>query len=73
MLKVDQPQIQGIESYAYDFDACETFDTNGIYTEYGEAEDYTFDVLPRCDAQITSITNGESCGVLETVDLPSIT
>ena len=25
--------------------------------------------VPRCDAQITSITNGESCGALETVDL----
>jgi len=59
----------GTESYAYEFDACEIFDTLAGYTEYGEAEDYTFDVVARCDAQITSITNGESCGVLETVDL----
>jgi len=59
----------GTESYAYDFDACETFDSLAGYTEYGEAEDYTFSVVPRCDAQITSITNGESCGLLETVDL----
>ena len=57
------------ESYGYEFDACEVFDTLGSYTEYGEAEDYTFDVITRCDAQITSITNGEACGVLETVDL----
>jgi len=59
----------GTESYAYDFDACEIFDTNGLYTEYGEAEDYTFDVVSRCDAQITAITNGEACGVSEPVDL----
>ncbi len=60
----------GTEGYNnIDFDACETFDTAGAYTEYGEAEDYTFDVVGRCDAQITSITNGEACGVLETVDL----
>jgi len=59
----------GAESYAYDFDACEIFDAEAGYTEYGEAEDYTFDVVTRCDAQITSITNGEGCGVLETVDL----
>ena len=59
----------GTESYAYEFDACEIFDLEAGYTEYGEAEDYTFDVVSRCDAQITSITNGESCGVLETVDL----
>ncbi|MFD2915534.1 GEVED domain-containing protein [Psychroserpens luteus] len=57
------------EYSGYDFDACETFDTNGAYTEYGEAEDYLFTVLPRCDAQITSITNGEACGTDETVDL----
>lgn len=57
------------ESYVYDFDACETFDTNAGYTEYGEAEDYTFDVVARCDAQITSIGNGESCGTLEPVEL----
>jgi len=59
----------GAESYAYDFDACEIFDSEAGYTEYGEAEDYTFNVVARCDAQITSITNGESCGLLETVDL----
>jgi len=59
----------GTESYAYEFDACEVFDSEAGYTEYGEAEDYTFDVVSRCDAQITSITNGEGCGVLETVDL----
>jgi len=51
-----------------DFTSCENFN-DGFPNEYGEAEDYAFDVLPRCDAQITSITNGESCGVLETVDL----
>ena len=59
----------GAESYVYDFDACEIFDAEAGYTEYGEAEDYTFSVVTRCDAQITSITNGESCGTLETVDL----
>jgi len=57
------------ESYSYDFDACETFDTEGTYTEYGEAEDYTFDVVTRCDAQITAISNGEACGAIEPVNL----
>jgi len=57
------------EGYGYDFDACETFDTEGSYTEYGEAEDYTFDVVSRCDAQITAINNGEACAVNSTVDI----
>ena len=53
-----------------DFDSCQNFiDWVSFPDEYGEAEDYAFDVLPRCDAQLTSITNGESCGVSETVDL----
>lgn len=54
------------ESYSYDFNSCEVFDTNIIsgYTayEYGEAEDYLFTVVPSCAANITSVTDGEVCG-----------
>ena len=63
------------ENHTEDFDSCQILDAYadpiaiGTIFEYGEAEDYTFDVVPRCDAQITDITNGESCGALETVDL----
>lgn len=52
----------GTESYGYDFDSCEDFNTNGSYTEYGETEDYTFTVIQSCDAKITSISEGSNCG-----------
>ncbi|SFU30687.1 hypothetical protein SAMN05216480_101592 [Pustulibacterium marinum] len=59
-----------IEYFGYNFNACETFDTNTVYyagqnrnfQEYGEAEDYTFTVLESCDAYITDIIDGETCG-----------
>lgn len=60
------------ESFGYDFDSCETFDTNIVsgYTayEYGEAEDYLFTVISSCGANITSVTDGLICGT-GTVDL----
>ncbi|MEO8933248.1 MAG: hypothetical protein ABI295_02990, partial [Xanthomarina sp.] len=45
------------------------FDSCGNINHGGETEDYTFTVLPRCDAQITSITNGEACGTNESIEL----
>lgn len=35
---------------------------NVTFTEYGEAEDYLFTVVESCDAQITSIIDGSTCG-----------
>ncbi len=65
---------------SYDFNPCEDFNDTGItIDELGEAEDYLFTVEPYCDAVITSVTDGETCGT-GTVDLsvtasgtPSIT
>jgi hypothetical protein len=57
------------EDWTYDFDACEVFDTNAGYTEYGEAEDYTFDVVARCEAKLLEINNGEACGTDEPVTI----
>lgn len=50
------------ESYVYDFDSCEDFNTNGSFSEYGETEDYTFTVVQSCAATIDSITEGDNCG-----------
>ncbi|MBT8268918.1 MAG: pre-peptidase C-terminal domain-containing protein [Bacteroidia bacterium] len=49
-------------SWGYDFNACENF-VNGVYYDYGEAEDYLFTVEPFCDALITGVTGGDTCGV----------
>lgn len=55
------------EYYGYNFDACEIFNTvsNGsnTFNAFGEAEDYLFTVVPSCSNIITSITNGETCGI----------
>ncbi|CAM4407815.1 GEVED domain-containing protein [Flavobacterium terrigena] len=54
------------ENFSYNYDACELFNTiliGGLtYTQYGEAEDYLFTVIQRCDANITSVTDGSVCG-----------
>jgi len=60
--------IGSLESWAYDFNACEDFKSyyEGIYTdgvnnydgfafEYGEAEDYLFRVIQDCPAKITAV------------------
>ncbi|MBU8882733.1 T9SS type A sorting domain-containing protein [Kaistella sp. DKR-2] len=39
------------------FDACTTY--NNVYSE---TEDYLFTVVANCDAKITSIANGSTCG-----------
>lgn len=62
------------------FDSCTEF-TNDTYAvnlgcgnrnvtwyEYGEAEDYLFTVVQSCDANILTVTDGETCGS-GTVDL----
>ncbi|MBT8259195.1 MAG: T9SS type A sorting domain-containing protein, partial [Bacteroidia bacterium] len=58
------------DNWSYDFDACEFFDfwddTTGNPNDgdfrLGEAEDYLFTIVARCPAQITSVTNGSTCG-----------
>ncbi|SEP80403.1 GEVED domain-containing protein [Flavobacterium urocaniciphilum] len=70
---VSGPPAVTNETFSYNFDACETFNTIpvGAYTatEYGEAEDYLFTVIQRCDANITSVTEGSVCnsGVVDLV------
>jgi hypothetical protein len=50
------------------FNPCNSFDPitiSGInYRTYGEAEDYLFTVIPKCDNIITSITNPAICGAV---------
>lgn len=66
------------ESFGYNFDSCETFDSNPVdfgspfgvlnAIEYGEAEDYYLTVIQSCPNVISTITPGETCGP-GTVDL----
>jgi hypothetical protein len=57
----------GTETGVY-FDSCNSFDPLVIgaanYRTYGEAEDYLFTVIPKCDNNITSITNPAICGAV---------
>ncbi|WP_329805751.1 GEVED domain-containing protein [Flavobacterium facile] len=54
------------EYFGLNFNACELFDTGMVgafaSTQYGEAEDYLFTVIQRCDANITSVVDGSVCG-----------
>lgn len=53
----------GMFDIGYDFNACKDFVYDGFYLEdFGEAEDYLFTVEPYCNAIITSITDGNTCG-----------
>lgn len=61
------------EEYFYDFDSCEDF-INTTYSGradyyFGEAEDYLFTVIEKCDSYVASVTDGEACGLNQTVDL----
>ena len=51
-----------------DFNSCNSFDPITIsgngYRTYGEAEDYLFTVIPKCDNIITSINNPAICGAI---------
>ncbi len=58
----------GNYTWSYDYNACENFTSGSGYTDYGEAEDYLFTVEPYCDALISTITDGQTCGP-GTVDL----
>jgi len=54
----------------WDFTPCQDFIDYIIGSdEYGEAEDYTFKVLPLIDARIVDVTYGQECGVNQNVDL----
>ncbi len=56
------------DDHVYDFTPCENFVDGLPSDQIGEAEDYLFTVEPFCDALITGVTNGETCGT-GTVDL----
>lgn len=53
------------EYFGLDYDACQPFSTSTYLgyptTQYGEAEDYLFTVIQRCDANIVSVTDGQVC------------
>lgn len=56
----------GDELFGTDYTACENFRDDilidGIWRDvYGETEDYLFRVIPKCDAKILSVTDGEIC------------
>ena len=54
------------EEYYYDFNSCENFINTtyfGLADYYfGEAEDYLFTVVAKCNSLITSITDNQRCG-----------
>ena len=54
-----------LEDFGLNFDACQPFSNitigGQVYTQYGEAEDYLFTVIQRCDANIVSVTDGQVC------------
>ena len=62
--------------YFYDFNACEDFNNTtyfGVPDYYfGEAEDFLFTVIEKCDSYISSVTNGEACGSNQSIDLSFI-
>ena len=48
--------------FNYNFNPCENFNYT-FWEDYdGEAEDYLFTVIPSCNANIVSVTDGENCG-----------
>lgn len=47
----------------YNFGPC------GNINNWGETEDYLFEVIPYCPNTITNITNGEACGINQSVNL----
>lgn len=61
------------EYFGLNFDACQTFNTGTVSgftsTQYGEAEDYLFTVIQKCDANITSVVDGDVCnsGVVDLI------
>ena len=46
----------------YDPNAISTFDSCQNINYYGETEDYLFTVIASCNAIVTSVTNGTTCG-----------
>ncbi|MEZ4852772.1 GEVED domain-containing protein [Flavobacterium sp.] len=58
----------GAETFGFDFDPCDDFDSGFWEDNYGETEDYLFTVVAKCNSLITSVTDGEICGT-GTVDL----
>jgi hypothetical protein len=61
------------EEFYYDFDSCEDFINSSYQGQadyyFGEAEDYLFTVIEKCDSYVASVTDGEACGLNQTVDL----
>ena len=44
--------------FGYNFNPCESFTGNN----YSDVEDYLFEVIPNCSANIVSVTEGVNCG-----------
>ncbi|MDK2770979.1 MAG: GEVED domain-containing protein [Flavobacterium sp.] len=76
----DNPALEYYGDFANHFDSCTQFTNYTVFLnagcgganttlyEYGEAEDYLFTVIQSCDANILTVTDGETCGI-GTVDL----
>ena len=64
------------EEFYYDFNSCEDFINSSYQGQanyyFGEAEDYLFTVIEKCDSYVASVTDGEACGLNQTVDLSFI-
>lgn len=62
-----------LENFGLNFTACEPFTSyvqgGETYIQYGEAEDYLFTVIQKCDANITSVVDGDVCnsGVVDLI------
>ncbi|MBT8303553.1 MAG: hypothetical protein KJP09_03710 [Bacteroidia bacterium] len=58
----NQIHNNGTELGSYNFTPCEIFSSSGPRNDYGEAEDYLFTVIQNCEAKITTIVDGQTCG-----------
>ncbi len=61
------------EEFYYDFDSCEDFINTTYLGEadyyFGEAEDYSFTVIEKCDTYVTSVNDGVGCGTNPNINL----
>lgn len=57
------PGLYRIRLRTNEYGGSSTYDTCGNINNGGETEDYLFEVVSSCNALITSITKGESCGL----------
>lgn len=54
--------FQRVETYGFDFSPCDNFEDGFFVSNYGETEDYLFTVTAKCNAIISTKTDGSRCG-----------